>query len=82
MPNLKVARKRAIAAASRVLRDPDASKAAKSAARSALHKAKLGRPFALPDAGIAASKILRSNARSKASKMVAGSALTRRNDSN
>lgn len=69
--------KRAATAASRTLRSPIASKAAKSAAGSALTQVRSSEVTG-KRAASAAAKTLRSRTASKAAKSAAGSALTQR----
>lgn len=69
--------KRAASAAARTLRNPSASKAAKSAAGSALTQRK-STEVTSRKAASAAAKTLRSPSASKAAKSAAGSALTQR----
>ena len=76
--NKEVTSKRAASAASKVLRRPGASKAAKSAAGSALSQRKAPTKVTSGRAASAASKTLRKSASSKAAKTSAGSALTQR----
>lgn len=79
--NTEVTGKRAASAASKVLRSPTASKAAKSAAGSALTqvRSKAGvNEVTSKRVASAASKTLRNPNASKAAKSAAGSALTQR----
>ncbi|VUD69376.1 hypothetical protein TDB9533_04743 [Thalassocella blandensis] len=74
----EVTGKKAASAASKVLRNPNSSKAAKSAAGSALSQTKSPPKVTSKKAATAASKTLRSKSTSKTSKTAAGSALTQR----
>jgi len=74
----EVTGKKAATAASKVLRNPNASKAAKSAAGSALSQTKSPPKVTSKKATTAASKTLRNKSTSKTSKTAAGSALTQR----
>lgn len=76
--NKEVTGKKAASAASKVLRKPNASKAAKSAAGSALSQRKAPARVTSKPAATAASKVLRKTASSKSAKTAAGSALTQR----
>ena len=78
MAKKEVTGKRVASAASKVLRNPSASKAAKSAAGSALSQTKAPKKVTSAKAGSAASKVLRRSGASKAAKSAAGSALTQR----
>lgn len=75
---IEVTGKKAASAASKVLRNPSASKAAKSAAGSALSQTKAPKKVTSPKAAKAASKTLRSSGASKSAKSSAGSALTQK----
>lgn len=74
----EVTGKRAASAASKVLRDPNASKSAKSAAGSALSQRKAPSKVTSKSSGAAASKVLKRSSSSKAAKTASGSALTQR----
>lgn len=74
----EVTGKKAATAASKVLRNPKTSKAAKSAAGSALSQRKAPPKVTSAKAATAASKTLRNKSTSKTSKTAAGSALTQR----
>jgi hypothetical protein len=74
----EVTGKKAATAASKVLRSPNSSKAAKSAAGSALSQAKSPPKVTSSNAATAASKTLRGSGSSKSAKTSAGSALTQR----
>ncbi len=79
--NSEVTGKRAASAAARTLRNPNASKAAKSAAGSALTQRSSGQKnseVTSKKAASAAAKTLRNPNASKAAKSAAGSALTQR----
>lgn len=76
--NKEVTGKRAATAASKVLRSPNASKSAKSAAGSALSQSKAPEKVTLGSSAAAASKVLRNAGTSKAAKTASGSALTQR----
>lgn len=76
--NKEVTGKRAASAASKVLRDPNASKAVKSAAGSALSQRKAPEKVTSKASGAAASKVLTMTSSSKAAKTASGSALTQR----
>lgn len=76
----EVTSKRAASAASIVLQNPNASKAAKSAAGSALSQRKAPVKVTSTKAATAASKALRSSSTSKKAKTAAGSALTQKPD--
>ncbi len=76
--NREVTGKRAASSASKVLRNPNASKSAKSAAGSALSQRKAPVKVTSRSAASAASKTLRNSASSKSAKTSAGSALTQR----
>ena len=73
--------KRAATAASKVLRNKSTSKAAKSAAGSALSQRKAPQKVTRTKAASAASKTLRKSSTSKSAKSAAGSALTQKPDS-
>ncbi len=74
----EVTGKKAASAASKVLRTPGASKAAKSAAGSTLSQTKAPKRVTSPKAAKAASKTLRSSGASKSARSSAGSALTQK----
>jgi len=74
----EVTGKKAATAASKVLRNPDSSKTAKSAAGSALSQTKSPSKVTSMNAATAASKTLSNKSTSKTSKTAAGSALTQR----
>jgi hypothetical protein len=76
--NKEVTGKKAATAASKVLRSPSTSKAAKSAAGSALSQRKAPAKVTSKPAASAASKTMRSKGTSKAAKTASGSALTQR----
>lgn len=76
--NREVTGKRAASAASKVLRDPNASKSAKSAAGSALSQRKAPAKVTSRVSATAASKVLTRTSSSKAAKTASGSALTQR----
>lgn len=76
--NKEVTGKRAATASSKVLRNPNASKAAKSAAGSALSQRKAPAKTTSAASGAAASKVLMKSNSSKAAKTASGSALTQR----
>ena len=76
--NKEVTGKKAASAASKTLRSKTASKAAKSAAGSALSQRKAPQKVTKPKAASAASKTLRKGSASKAAKSAAGSALTQK----
>jgi len=78
MAKKEVTGKKAATAASKVLRSKGSSKAAKSAAGSALSQTKAPKRVTSAKAGAAASKTLRKSSSSKAAKSSAGSALTQR----
>lgn len=72
----EVTGERAASAASKVLRDPNASKSSKSAAGSALSQRKTPEKVTSKSAATAASKVLRESSSSKPAKTASGSALT------
>jgi len=74
----EVTSKNAASAASKVLRNPNTSKASKSAAGSALSQRKAPSKVTSKKAASAASKTLRNASTSKTSKTAAGSALTQK----
>ncbi|MBL7004356.1 MAG: hypothetical protein ISR69_10055 [Gammaproteobacteria bacterium] len=76
----EVTSKRAATAASKVLQNPNTSKAAKSAAGSALSQRKAPVKVSSAKAATAASKTLSSSSTSKKAKTSAGSALTQKPD--
>lgn len=76
--NKEVTGKQAASAASKILTNPSASKAAKSAAGSALSQRKAPAKATSKSASTAASKVLRKSDSSKPAKTAAGSALTQR----
>lgn len=76
--NREVTGKHAATAASKVLRNPNASKTAKSAADSALSQRKAPAKVTSGKAATAASKTLHTSSASKSAKSAAGSALTQR----
>lgn len=76
--NKEVTGKHAASSAAKVLRNPNASKAAKSAAGSALSQTKSPNKVSSKSAASAASKTLRSATASKKAKSAAGSTLTQR----
>jgi len=73
---VEVTSKKAASAASKVLRNPDTSKAAKSSAGSALSQSKEPAKTTSRAVASVASKVLQSVGSSKGSKTAAGSALT------
>jgi hypothetical protein len=74
----EVTGKKAATAASKVLRNPNSSKAAKSAAGSALAQTKAPSKVTSSKAASAASKTLRESGSSKSAKTSSGSALTQK----
>lgn len=78
MPKKEVTSKRAASNASKVLRNPNSSKKAKSAAGSALSQRKSPNKVTSTKAAKAASNTLRSKSSSRRAKSAAGSALTQR----
>ncbi len=76
--NKEATGKRAATAAAKVLRSPDATKSAKSAAGSALSQRKAPAKVTSISSATAASKVLRNRGTSKAAKTASGSALTQR----
>lgn len=76
--NKETTGKRAASVASKVLRNPNTSKAAKSAAGSALSQRKAPDKVTSKSVATAASKVLRKSSSSKSAKTASGSALTQR----
>lgn len=76
--NKEVTGKRAATAASKVLRNPSATKSAKSAAGSALSQREAPEKVTSSSSATAASKVLHNPGTSKAAKTASGSALTQR----
>jgi hypothetical protein len=74
----EVTSKKSATAASKVLRNPSSSKAAKSAAGSALSQRSSPAKVTSPKAATAASRTLRTSGSSKSAKTSAGSALTQK----
>lgn len=70
--------KKAASAASKILRNPNSSKTAKSAAGSALSQSQTPAKVTSASAATAASKVLRKPGSSKPAKTASGSALTQR----
>ena len=80
MAKKEVTGKKAASVASKVLKNPAASKSAKSAAGSTLSQTKAPTKETGKKAGTAASKTLKSSTATKAAKTSAGSALTQRSN--
>lgn len=78
--NKEVTSPRAASAASKVMRNPNSSKDAKSAAGSALSQTRAPTKVTRAPAATAAAKTLQRGGANKASKTAAGSALTQRPD--
>jgi hypothetical protein len=76
--NNEVTGKRAASAASKVLQNPNSSKAAKSAAGSALSQREAPAKVTSKSSATAASKVLNKPDSSKLAKTASGSALTQR----
>lgn len=76
--NTETTGKRAATAASKILQNPSASKAAKSAAGSALSQRNVPAKVTSNSAATTASKVLRNPESSKSAKTASGSALTQR----